>query len=154
MMSKLPYKQRRVLHAPNEPEQLSRGRRLDLFVKATDLKEVLEPETIQIFISQLGAGFLDHASLWKTQDGVFVLLAEPYSLTAPVVKHGCVIQVPISIAPYGGTIKLGCQQWGSVPLPDTRSYLISHEDHCQELWKLERKLQIAAQVNSIRWDQT
>ena len=143
------YSQRYILHLKNDPEGLSRQRRLSLFIKATGFAEITTESRNSKFLETCTIERLDHCSLWKDEHDKYFLLNEPYGLTCPKHDNSIAIPVPITLAPYGGGPFLMDQN----VIPDTRSWLFTHEGNYPDLCRVERSLQLAAIREPKRWNE-
>ena len=135
------YQKYLVENIAGSEEAAPRGRRLILFIKATQLTQIDRNGGVARFLEgvQVERSHLDHTSLWSTACGVEILLTEPYQAEAPNVKNGAAIPVPIVISPYCGGFDRRADA-----MPGTRSWLIASSADAGVLKQLEVLLQAAA----------
>jgi hypothetical protein len=144
------YQKYYVKNIAGSEEAAPRGRRLILFIKATQLTQIDSNGELARFLEgvQVERAYLDHTSLWSTACGVKILLTEPYQAEAPNVKNGAAIPVPIVISPYCGGFDRGADA-----MPRTRSWLIASSADAGVLKQLEVCVQATAIRCTKRWNE-
>lgn len=142
---RLSYREAHVDYA-NIPETKARGRRLEAFMSASKLKEVLNYEsvkhqTICEIAKRGGSGFhLGRCSFWSLGNMAVVML-EPYDLELSDLNCAelYAVEVPLNISPYCGhwSSKLGEKPW-------TKTFLITSILKKRQLDEVFQRLQTAA----------
>jgi len=144
------YQKNYVQNITGNAEAAPRGRRLSLFIKATQLTQIDSAAAIGRFLEsvQVERVYLDHTSLWSTPGGARVLMTEAYQGGTPTVANGVAIPVPIVISPYCGGFDPGADA-----MPGTRSWLIASSENTAVLKQIEIRVQAAAIRCTKRWNE-
>ena len=142
---RLSYRQAHVDHA-NTPETKARARRLEAFVSASKLREVLNyasvkhQEMCKIARRKTPSRHLGHCTFW-TLANMAVVMSEPYrgALSDQHCDELYAVEVPVNISPY-------CGRWSCKPgeKPWTRTFLITSILKRRQLDEVFKRLESAA----------
>jgi prophage regulatory protein len=142
---RLSYSEAYVDYA-NTPETKARARRLEAFVSASKLREVLNYSSVkhqticEIARRKNPRRCLDHCTFW-TLANMAVVMSEPYrgALSDQHCDELYAVEVPVNISPYcgGWSCKLGEK-------PGTRTFLITSILKRRQLDEVFKRLEAAA----------